>query len=204
MQYPNHLILDTRSNNFQKKDSFLWSQAYLKKFPESTFRTSNETSRSNILKTNFLSNSHGSILLRTHLDYSGKSSAPKRVTLYTNYDLFDINFLRKERLYTKLKYSRCPQYDIVSGGWAALFAALLGFLICEKFGIELVDSGDFYTALMYGIFLVFSLRPLMKFLGKDFKFSNIFIIPNLLEYFMVIYKLSVNFLLSLWGVKIRK
>ena len=41
--------------------------------------------------------------------------------------LFDVNFLRKEHMYTKLKYSRCPQYDIVSGGVAALFAGYLGF-----------------------------------------------------------------------------
>ena len=52
--------------------------------------------------------------------------------------------LPKERLYTKLKYSRSPEYDIVSGGFAVLLAGLLGFLSSEKFGIELVDSGDFY------------------------------------------------------------
>ena len=57
-------------------------------------------------------------------------------------------------MYTKLKYSRSPQYDIVSGGVAALFSGFLGFLISEKFGIELVDSGDFYIALMYFIFLI--------------------------------------------------
>jgi len=37
-------------------------------------------------------------------------------------------------MYTKLKYSRVPQYDIVSGGSAALLAGFLGFLISEKFG----------------------------------------------------------------------
>lgn len=77
-------------------------------------------------------------------------------------DVCDVNFLRKEKIYTKLKYSRCPQYDIISGGFAAIFAGFIGFLISEKFGIELVDSGDFYTALMYGIFSVFSLRPLLR------------------------------------------
>ena len=56
-------------------------------------------------------------------------------------------------MYTKLKYSRSPQSDIVSGGVAALFAGFLGFLISEKFGIELVDSGDFYTFFMYIVFL---------------------------------------------------
>jgi len=57
--------------------------------------------------------------------------------------LFDINFLRKEKIYTKLKYSRVPQYDAVSGGSAAILAGFLGYLITEKFGLELLDSGDF-------------------------------------------------------------
>ena len=80
--------------------------------------------------------------------------------------LFDVNFIRKEKLYTKLKYSRCPQYDIVSGGFAALLAGFVGFLISEKFGIELVDSGDFYIAFMYGVFAAFSLRPLILSYSK--------------------------------------
>lgn len=67
----------------------------------------------------------------------------------------DINFLKKEFVYTKLKYSRSPQYDSVSGGFAALLAGFIGFLISEKFGIELVDSGDFFIALMYLIFIGF-------------------------------------------------
>ena len=81
--------------------------------------------------------------------------------------LFNIHFLRKEKLYTKLKYSRCPQYDMVSGGFAALLAGFVGFLISEKFGIELVDSGDFYNAFMYGVFAAFSLRPLLRVYSKD-------------------------------------
>ena len=80
---------------------------------------------------------------------------------------FDVNFIRKEKLYTKLKYSRCPQYDIVSGGFAAILAGFIGFLISEKFGIELVDSGDFYTAFMYGVIIVFSVRPLIRIYSKD-------------------------------------
>ena len=64
-------------------------------------------------------------------------------------------------MYTKLKYSRSPAYDIVSGGAAALFAGFLGFLVSEKFGFELVDSGDFYFLTMYIVFLCFSLRPLL-------------------------------------------
>jgi hypothetical protein len=64
-------------------------------------------------------------------------------------------------LYTKLKYSRSPAYDIVSGGAAALLAGFIGFLISEKFGYELVDSGDFYYLFMYAVFAAFSIRPLL-------------------------------------------
>jgi hypothetical protein len=91
------------------------------------------------------------------------SIAPKtfNTKLTHSLDLINVNFLRKERLYTKLKYSRSPAYDIVSGGAAALLAGFIGFLISEKFGYELADSGDFYYAFMYVVFLVFSLRPLL-------------------------------------------
>jgi hypothetical protein len=61
-------------------------------------------------------------------------------------------------VYTKLKYSRSPAFDIVSGGAAALFAAFLGFLISEKFGIELVDSGDFYYLNMYVVIAAYSAK----------------------------------------------
>jgi hypothetical protein len=56
---------------------------------------------------------------------------------------FNLIFFRKEKIYTKLKYSRVPQYDAVSGGAAALLSGFLGYLITEKFGLELTDSGDF-------------------------------------------------------------
>ena len=55
---------------------------------------------------------------------------------------------------------------MVSGGMAALFSAFLGFLIAEKFGLELLDSGDFYIAFMYGVFVVFALRPFLKLVDK--------------------------------------
>jgi hypothetical protein len=80
------------------------------------------------------------------------------------YNIFDINYIKRERLYTKLKYSRSPAYDIVSGGAAAFFAAFIGFLISEKFGIELVDSGDFYIAFMYGVFIALAFKPFMRIL----------------------------------------
>jgi hypothetical protein len=83
------------------------------------------------------------------------------------WSLFDINFLKKEKIYTKLKYSRVPQYDIVSGGAAAIFAGFLGFLISEKFGWELVDSGDFYFLFMYLVFIFFFCRLFLKIMNHD-------------------------------------
>lgn len=90
---------------------------------------------------------------RLELDKDVRSSG----LLFTS----DISFLKKEVVYTKLKYSRSPQYDAVSGGFAALFAGFIGFLISEKFGIELVDSGDFFIGLMYIIFIGFTGRLLL-------------------------------------------
>jgi hypothetical protein len=90
-----------------------------------------------------------------------------RPPLNTLDNLINIGFLRKERLYTKLKYSRSPAYDIVSGGAAAIFAGLLGFLISEKFGLELVDSGDFYYLFMYCVFFAFALRPLVAIVSTN-------------------------------------
>lgn len=95
------------------------------------------------------------------------------------WSVFDINFLRKEKIYTKLKYSRCPQYDIVSGGLAALFSGFLGFLICEKFGLELLDSGDFYTFFMYAVFAAFSLRPLLRISNQADNLWHVFTLNSL-------------------------
>jgi hypothetical protein len=85
--------------------------------------------------------------------------------------MVNTHFLRKERLYTKLKYSRSPAYDIVSGGAAALLAGFLGFLVSEKYGFELVDSGDFYYLFMYLVFLSFSVRPLLTSLDAETNFT---------------------------------
>jgi len=82
-----------------------------------------------------------------------------KINLLNN--VVNVNFLRKEILYTKLKYSRSPAFDSVSGGAAALLAGLIGFLTSEKFGMELVDSGDFYYLFMYLVFLSFSMYPLL-------------------------------------------
>lgn len=109
------------------------------------------------------------------------------------WSLFDINFLRKERIYTKLKYSRVPQYDIVSGGAALLFGGFLGFLICEKFGFELIDSGDFYFLFMYVVFLCFALRLFLKIMDAENSIWNIFSLKWLIYFCQVIVTLAINF-----------
>jgi len=112
------------------------------------------------------------------------------------WSIFDINFLKKEKLYTKLKYSRSPAYDIVSGGVAALFSGFLGFLISEKFGIELVDSGDFYTFFMYCVFLTFSLRPFLRILSKDNTIYHFFSYKFLLNYLIILLNFIIKFFLN--------
>jgi hypothetical protein len=151
MRYPKHLILDLRTPETSTSAAD-WKQNFLTKTP---LLLDNETS----LYVNVVKNSSANL----HSAQEHKSESFYSSTTTT----FDINFLRKEKLYTKLKYSRCPQYDIVSGGFAAILAGFIGFLISEKFGIELVDSGDFYFAFMYGVIGSFSLRPLVRIYSKD-------------------------------------
>jgi hypothetical protein len=148
MKYPLHSIVDLQTKfrrrvGLNRASTFtvqpLHSHLTLNKTATFYLSFSNQLNKRYHLRNEFISNSYTSLT-----------------------DVCDVNFLRKEKIYTKLKYSRCPQYDIISGGFAAIFAGFIGFLISEKFGIELVDSGDFYTALMYGIFSVFSLRPLLR------------------------------------------
>jgi len=107
----------------------------------------------------------------------------------SSHNIVNVNFLRKERLYTKLKYSRSPAYDIVSGGSAALLAAFLGFLISEKYGFELVDSGDFYFLFMYLVFIAFSIRPLLTTLNSNDPITSIFSIKPVIAYFLSLFYL---------------
>ena len=122
--------------------------------------------------------------------YNTQSSVVNAIqSLNTYMNLININFLRKERLYTKLKYSRSPAYDIVSGGAAALLAGFIGFLISEKFGYELVDSGDFYYAFMYGVFLTFSLKPLLTVSDSNKGFIACLSIRSALLFYVSLIKL---------------
>ena len=104
-------------------------------------------------------------------------------SLNTWFNLVNVNFLRKERLYTKLKYSRTPAYDIVSGGAAALLAGFIGFLVSEKFGFELVDSGDFYYAFMYAVFVAFSMKPLLTAADPDKGFLDMFSLRRVFAFY---------------------
>ena len=156
MKYPNHIILDVNkfyANDYEKKDMKNLSA-------NSLFLTRNPN-----ISENF------SINYKFHNSSYPKTNKNSYLNSLSN-SLFDIQFIRKEKLYTKLKYSRCPQYDIVSGGFAALIAGFIGFLISEKFGIELVDSGDFYNALMYGVFISFFIRVVLYAYSNSSKSSN--------------------------------
>ena len=108
------------------------------------------------------------------------------------FNLTNVNFLRRERLYTKLKYSRSPAYDIVSGGAAALLAGFLGFLVSEKYGFELVDSGDFYYLFMYIVFLVFSLRPLLTSINFEKSIYTLFSPKFFLEFYLTLFYLFLR------------
>lgn len=155
MRYPKHIILDLQpahtSSNFSS-----WEGEFARATNFPTWSSSSPTPLTPLI-----------LRSRSYIVEEPKFSARIRYSRSFTLPIFDVHFLRKEKLYTKLKYSRCPQYDIVSGGFAAIFAGFIGFLISEKFGIELVDSGDFYTAFMYAVFITFSLRPLIRIYSKD-------------------------------------
>lgn len=75
---------------------------------------------------------------------------------------FNVNLLRKESLYSKLRYSRTPSFDIVSGGSALLVTSFLGYVICDKCGFELIDSGDFLFLIVYLTAALFAIKTLLK------------------------------------------
>ena len=179
MKYPKHILLDVVSS----ANSTTTSWRRYDQTPLNNLSLTNTNLTLN--RTKFVSYQQES--LPTHAVLARESSRTA---------LFDINFLRKEKLYTKLKYSRCPQYDIVSGGFAALLAGFVGFLISEKFGIELVDSGDFYIVFMYAVFLVFSLRPLLLSYSKHGTPYNPISLKYLFTFMVDITILSLRFFKS--------
>lgn len=85
---------------------------------------------------------------------------------YQNND-FIIYFLNKEVFYTKLKYSRVPQFDTSSGAAASFLSGLYGFMVCERFGFELIDSGDFLFAVLYILASVFLISFITTFVNAN-------------------------------------
>ena len=154
---------------------------------------SNSTNVNTKLNSSSVNTLNKSLLTLTQQVNEKLENKPKTLTSQLDTSLFNICFLRKEEMYTKLKYSRCPQYDMVSGGLAALFAGFLGFLICEKFGLELLDSGDFYMAGMYGVFLTFSVRPLLRSMSKSISASSVVSLKHLFNYLFVGFNLIVKY-----------
>ena len=131
---------------------------------------------------------------------SGANFVNQNKVSFDIHDTININFLRKERLYTKLKYSRSPAYDIVSGGAAAILAGFIGFLISEKFGFELVDSGDFYYLFMYIVFASFSMRPLLIATSAKDSLASVFSLKPLANFIIVITSLFFKTVKSLFRV----
>lgn len=199
MRLPNHIILDFENH---KKQNNNWYNEFLS-------QSNNYPYVFNLFNINkkFLPGrySHLKLINKQHkytIQHSRffKKSRLRKLNLVFNFtegrhahtftdtlkNLVNINFLRKERLYTKLKYSRSPAYDIVSGGAAALLAGFLGFLVSEKYGFELVDSGDFYYLFMYLVFLGFSLRPLLTSIDYNDSFRNIFSLKLFLDFYLTL------------------
>ena len=138
-----------------------------------------------------LSGTYNYFLYRKLYKQSSLGDVSKPLLYNKSSSQLNVHFLKKERLYTKLKYSRSPAYDIVSGGAAALLAGFLGFLVSEKYGFELVDSGDFYYLFMYIVFLTFSLRPLLNSLDLRHNFKQIFSLRIFWEFYFTILYLFV-------------
>ena len=199
MRLPNHIILDFENH---KKQNNNWYNEFLsqsnnypyvfnlfninKKFLPGRYshlKLINKQHKYTIQHSQFFKKSR---LRKLNLVFNFTEGRHAHTLTDTLRNLVNINFLRKERLYTKLKYSRSPAYDIVSGGAAALLAGFLGFLVSEKYGFELVDSGDFYYLFMYLVFLGFSLRPLLTSIDYNDSFRNIFSLKLFLDFYLTL------------------
>lgn len=204
MKLPNHIILDflnTSNNNStnywlsnlinsnqNNLPSFLKNEVILNKIEK------NKSLKTKILKKKQFNLSYKNQSLKTLKKVILNTTyVPQNSKLNTLLNTVNVIFLRKEPIYTKLKYSRTAAYDIVGGGAALFLAGLFGFLITEKFGFELVDSGDFYYLFMYGVFLTFSLRPLLVILNPDKSFFNAISLKPVIEFYKTITSYFINF-----------
>jgi hypothetical protein len=192
MRLPNHIVLDFSSSK-TSNSSYKWAVNLLKQsekplFLDNSFLLAKLARSESFSSTGIFSKKKFNLSYKSEFfenlvkEYSKLGSAyPNNINPLLN--LSNINFLRKERLYTKLKYSRSPAFDIVSGGVAALFAGLLGFLVSEKFGFELVDSGDFYYLFMYAVFIGFSIRPLLVTSSSSRSFFDIIRLRHIVSFY---------------------
>ena len=182
LKKPSHLILDFESKVKNNKTNAWYYNANAS---DSSGHRSVKTPVA-LIKSNEDSNSFEKNIY-TYLKNSSNNIYYSPILTNAN-----VNFLRKERLYTKLKYSRSPAYDIVSGGMAALLAGFIGFLISEKFGFELVDSGDFYFFFMYVVFLCFSLRPLLITFNTKTTFIEAISVKPVIKFYLGIFYLLLK------------
>ena len=98
------------------------------------------------------------------------------------HNFIKINFIKTEQVYTKLKYSRAPIYDIISGGSACLLAGFIGFLISEKFGFEIIDSLDIFILYFYILFI-----SLLMFIFYKNMLYNYNVWYNFINYINILY-----------------
>ena len=188
IRQPNHIILDFYTNNTVENNSY-WVFSFVEIIqPKTIYENSKRLGDSKYQLV-----SHSPLLNQKLINnlVNQEATKPKYFNLNTWYNLININFLRKEKLYTKLKYSRSPAFDIVSGGAAAILAGLLGFLVSEKFGMELVDSGDFYYLWMYLVFIAFSVRPLLIVAESNKSVLSTFSLRRVYKFYITI---IINFL----------
>jgi hypothetical protein len=184
MRQPNHIILDFYTNSSEIQNKY-WAFAFV----DVAKRRPNLTKSKKLTNKKYHLTQQTTFTLSKIINIFSSTSFSKdsgNFTFNTWYNLININFLRKEKLYTKLKYSRSPAYDIVSGGAAALLAGLIGFLISEKFGMEMVDSGDFYYLWMYAVFLSFSVRPLLTVAEADKSLWNVFSLRRVFKFYVLV------------------
>lgn len=200
MRLPNHITLDFLSNKNittrywfvsllelnNTQPSFLTNQSIIDKIINSK-----------TLKIKIFKKKQFNLALNNNASFQKLINTKKLVNseykLNTLVNISNTVFLKKEPIYTKLKYSRTAAYDIVGGGAALFLAGLLGFLVTEKFGFELVDSGDFYYLFMYGVFLVFSLRPLLVVINPQKSLFNALSLKPLIEFYNTILLYILNF-----------
>ena len=196
MRLPNHLILDfenksncSRWTNLFMQKKTLYNNIFYLLLPNNIIKNEdiiNKKYRYTInFNQNIEQNFYENILKFFKVDNSTTNS-------YIIFNLINIHFLRKERIYTKLKYSRSPAYDMVSGGSAALLAGFLGFLISEKYGFELADSGDFYYLFMYGVFASFFLKPFLTIINYKNNLYSLFSLKPIFNFYFMLFYFLIN------------